>query len=419
MSAEQQAAFVTIRDEPYTFLTGGAGVGKTAVICYALEHIPDLEAVGSTGVAALAISGRTLHSWSSIGLGDLPADVLHSRIRLRSDVCRRLCNSTHLLLDEVSMIDAETLDKIDYILRNIRQTDAPFGGIKVTLCGDLLQLPIVSKSKGFFFESTFWKDAKFKTIYLTEVFRQHNPDFAKVLNKIRLGVVDESVLTFIERIKANKPSGIGVPPVVLHCTNKDVDAENEVNYAKLEGEEHSYLAKDTGSVYNIQIIDKQCPAKKEIKLKEGTQVMLLANVDTEGGLVNGSVGIVDGFSVDGKPIVLFTNGRREVIERKRWEIKEKANSVRSAGYKTLTAREQIPLRKAWSLTIHKCQGATLDNVEIDLSKAFEPGQVYVALSRAKDDKNLFLRAFALEAIKAHPRCLEFYGYDENGIKKPT
>ena len=403
-------------------LTGPAGSGKsfclTALFRFFEENNISTSKTALTGVAALNIGGSTLHSWAGIGLAKEEADELLKIVRYNKKATTRIKKANILFVDEISMASAGLIDKLDVIFKLIRRNQNSFGGIQMIFVGDFLQLPPVFNSRvnekdaGFAFRSKAWKRAMIKTICLKEIKRQDsNSAFAKMLNGIRVG--DASHISVLkDRINFEFPKD-GIKPVKIFCKNIDVAHINQRELDAISGIEHTFYAFDTGSEHQINFLNKNCKAPNELKLKVGAQVMLLTNVDVDMGLVNGSIGVVEGFVGSGVGSggveVLFANNVRSTITKHKWEIKEDElgldGRIRS---KVIAKREQIPLCLAWATTVHKCQGSTLDRAEVDVSEAFTAGQVYVALSRVRNLESISVKPFAINKIFVNEECLDFY-----------
>jgi hypothetical protein len=283
-------------------------------------------------------------------------------------------------------------------------------------------------NRGFCFQSLAWKEAKFKVVELEEVFRQRNRDFVNVLQEIRTGNVTTRSMNFL-REKCQRPlplNEFGIRPTILHSKNVDVTRENHIDLMRLDGEVVVYKAEDEVLVekgvgdwakkpLENSAFYSTCIAEKELQLKIGAQVMLVKNVNRDSRLVNGSRGTVVGFRTVRKskdptiqllpgvakyPVVQFVNGLQQVI------LPQKFQS-RLVGLGTCT-RVAIPLRLAWAITAHKAQGLTLDYVIADVGQVFAEAQLYVALSRASDEKGLELRNFSKSRVKANSLALKFH-----------
>lgn len=210
--------------------------------------------------------------------------------------------------------------------------------------------------------------------------------------------MSQSALDALKHCRRNLPVGNGVLPTKLYCTNRDVDVENAAELAKLQGDMHTFIAFDQGPARSLEMLAKTCPAPKVLELKMGAQVVLLKNL-TGTQLVNGSRGVVQSFSQAGLPVVLFDNGLQMELAPASW----------NRGYSTGQAtREQVPLRLAWALTVHRCQGMTLDKAECSLADAFAAGQVYVALSRVRSLVGLQLHSLDISKIRVAAQVAAFY-----------
>lgn len=396
------------------FLTGPAGTGKSYAAGLLFKFLDEMQIfygkTATTGVAALNIGGTTIHSWSGMGLADDNGMELLDKVASNSKAVNRIKHCKVLVIDEVSMAKSELMDKLDIVCQFVRDNERPFGGIQVVFVGDFLQLPPVFtkfEKEAFAFDSQAWREARVKTIHLTEIVRQHDePHFAKFLNEVRLGtsnnydVLDDC----IGRVFPDD----GIRPVRLFCKNLDVDAYNKMELDKLPGKSQNYYATDEGSDVWRQFFDKNSQAPSRLELKVGAQVILLKNLDTANGLVNGSVGVVHKL-YESSVEVQFINGIFP-IEVHEWEVKQNELDIVTNMMKKVSVakRKQIPLRLAWALTIHKGQGSTLDRAEINVSEAFAAGQVYVALSRVRNLKSLRINAFNPARIMVNKKCLEFY-----------
>lgn len=396
-------------------LTGSAGTGKSYVIqrlfSFLEAHGVSVGRTSTTGVSAFAIGGQTIHSWAGLGLADEHLDSILSKVIKNSKAKARMKASTILFIDEVSMAKGDLMDKLDGVLRFVRHSSLPWGGLHVVASGDFLQLGAVFKADEVVqlaFQSRAWKESAFKTVVLKEPVRQADGSvLLKVLNDIRVG--DTSSLHLLRaRVGATFPDS-EVEPVRIFCRNVDVSEYNHQRLATLVGQPKTYKAHDTGQSYHIDAFNRNCPAPETLDLKVGAQVCLLTNLSIDDGLVNGSLGVVRSYGAMGVN-VRFTNGESRLIDRNEWSIKEQEVGVDGKiKYKVVATRSQIPLKLCYSSTVHRAQGATLDRAIIDVSDAFATGQAYCALSRVRDLESLSLTAeIPARAVKVNQDCVEFY-----------
>jgi len=394
-------------------LTGPAGTGKSFCVNLLFKFLNEMQIfygkTATTGVAALNISGVTIHSWSGMGLADENGMALLDKVSSNYKASGRIKSAKVLVVDEISMAKSDLLDKLDISCQYIRNNGKPFGGIQVIFVGDFLQLPPVFthfEKEVFAFESQAWKDAGITMVHLTEIVRQHDePEFAKFLNEVRMGTCkDYSIIDeCIDRVFPDD----GIVPVKLFCKNVDVDNYNEMEL-KIVAPLKRYYSTDAGGDQWAKFFEKNCRAPASLELKVGAQVMLLKNIDMEQGLVNGSVGVVTEMLPDVVE-VRFSTGDVHMIEPKKWEVRQiEDDGLGGMKPVVVASRTQIPLKLAWALTTHKSQGQTLDRAEINVGEAFANGQVYVALSRVRNLKSLRLNKFHPNKITVNKKCLDFY-----------
>ncbi|KAB7497758.1 ATP-dependent DNA helicase PIF1 [Armadillidium nasatum] len=384
-------------------MIGSAGTGKSFLLKRIVGMLPpDTTFVtASTGIAACHIGGTTLHSFAGIGNGNLPLNECINMAR-RKSVVHHWKTCKHLIIDEISMVDGEFFEKMEAVARNILGNDKPFGGIQLILCGDFLQLPPVSTKgakKSFCFQTSAWDKCINTNIELLQVKRQNDPLFIEILQNIRIGRCNPDHEKVLAETVNNNVEREGIKATRL-CTHKDdVEHINSVQLKKLPGDSRIFSSVDSDP-YLSDTLDNSTPVLGKLHLKVGAQVMLMKNLDVSQGLVNGARGVVTGFSGTGLPIVKFTSGMVKELSHEKWSIKARGG--------LLVTRRQIPLKLAWAFSIHKSQGMTLDCVEMSLSKVFEAGQAYVALSRARNLKSLRILDFNTGCIKAHPDVQRFY-----------
>lgn len=401
------------------FITGGAGSGKSVVIRLIIDRLrTDRRDVGlfitaSTGIAASHIGGVTLHTFAGLGMGDKSPQAIARAIQ-KTDAGERLRTATEIIVDEISMVLAELLDSLDKVARIVRRRpDVPFGGIRLIMVGDVLQLPPVPKERGgaasFFFQSEVWKALKPAYFNLTYSHRQaRDPVFAALLEDCRRGIASPRLVTALEsRLGLQPPEGEPVTAIMPY--NRDVQSINESRLAELRDVPELTFratdycskgpnAKDAGRAF-LQLVN----APQVLVLKVGAQVMLTRNLDVHRGLVNGLVGVVTGVDAASRqPIVHFARiGKTITVPKQQWEYKGPRGVV-------IARRTQVPLTLAWAISTHKSQGQTIKcNVYADLGRAFAPGQIYVVLSRVECMDQLYLASINMQAIRADPRALEF------------
>ena len=304
-----------------------------------------------------------------------------------------------LIIDEVSMVSPELFSSMDLILRGFKGTDAPFGGVQVVISGDFFQLPPISKvpkDKRFAWQSPAWKALALQTCYLQKKFRQEDDNLIQILDDIRSGEISDSSEALLASRHEKELST--ATPTKLYTHNVDVDRINLGELEKLPGASKLFVYESKGSAKNIEKIFKSSLVMEELVLKKGAVVIFIKN-NTEEGYVNGTTGTVESFSpIDNMPIVRTTEGKKIKLDLEDWSLENDSGTV------TATV-SQVPLRLAWAITIHKSQGMTLDAAEIDLSKTFETGQGYVALSRIRNIEGLRLMGLNSMALRVDPLIL--------------
>lgn len=405
---DQQKAYDYMTSRDNIFLTGGGGVGKSELIKRYKKNNPEriIAVTSTTGTSALLIDGTTLHSYLGIGLGQGSVDSMTMKILKRTYLRKRWRELETLIVDEVSMLSPILFDKLEEVARAVRRNDYPFGGIQLILSGDYLQLPVV-REDSFCFEAKSWDKCIDHTVYLTEIVRQKEVKFQNCLNKVRVADIDEEVRDILlSRKGVELKNDFGIKPTQLFSTNYAVSEINDEEMDKLAEEDPDFYEYNLSVEWHVKKKDfveakikKNCQAVDCLQLCVGAQVILLYNLDLENKLANGSRGVVTKF-IEDKPVVKFLSGVERIIDYHVWDIEEND--------KTILSICQVPLRLAWAITIHRCQGQTLDYAIMDLSEIFEYGQAYVALSRIESLSGLSIIDIDFAKIKAHPKALKFY-----------
>ncbi len=401
---KQETAFQILREHYNVFLTGAAGTGKTYLlnqyIDYCKKNDIKVAVTASTGIAATHLGGRTIHSWSGIGIADTMGQKEINKLLKRPGFKKRLVETDVLIIDEVSMLHASQLDLINQILRLARSSWESFGGMQVVLSGDFFQLPPIrkkdEKKAKFVYESQSWKEMDIKICYLTRQFRQNEDDIMEVLQNIRDNKVDENTFALLDDAKDRVLEDY-IEPTRLFTHNAKVDIINKKKLDKIEGEARAFYMEDDGVDAVVNALKNGCLAPEELLLKEGAVVMFVRN-NFEVGYVNGTTGTVIDFDDDGFPIIETFDGEEIVVYPEKWSIAEEN--------KTLAEISQLPLRLAWAITVHKSQGMTLDSAEIDLSRSFEYGMGYVALSRVRTLNNMRLLGINEIALAVNPDIIK-------------
>ncbi|TNN69806.1 ATP-dependent DNA helicase PIF1 [Liparis tanakae] len=331
LNKEQAAVLTAVLSGKNVFFTGSAGTGKSFLLKRIMGSLPPKStfATASTGVAACHIGGTTLHNFAGIGSGSAPLEQC-IELAQRPGVLQHWTSCRHLIIDEVSMVEAQFFDKLESVARVTEEITA------------------------------------------------------KLMNSAYHPIERDGILA------------------TRLCTHKDdVELTNENKLQQLPGSVRVFEALDSDPAL-AKTIDAHSPVSRLIQLKVGAQVMLTKNLDVARGLVNGARGLVVAFEPGkhGLPHVRFLCGVTEVLKAERWVFK-------SCGGIHLS-RQQLPLKLAWAISIHKSQGMTLDCVEISLARVFESGQAYVALSRARSLEGLRVMDFDPRVVRADPDVLIFY-----------
>ncbi len=404
----QATALKILKAGQNVFLTGSAGAGKTYLlnqyIAYLRERGIPVAITASTGIAATHIGGQTIHSWSGLGIRDFVTPQDLEKLAKRKPVRERLQKVQVLIIDEISMLSKNNLLGVDMILQHFKQNSSAFGGVQVIFCGDFFQLPPVCKERRpsyqrLAFMSSSWVEAQLQICYLTEQFRAGDSDLINVLNEIRSGDFSDSSQDLLwEKLEASAEHPPESSIIKLYTHNADVDSVNVEALKNLEADKEYFYATTTGDKTLVETLRKSVLAPDDLELKVGANVMFVKN-NYEAGYMNGTLGTVTGFSKDGWPLVTTFDDEEIEARPAEWSVVNEFNQP-------VASFAQVPLRLAWAITVHKSQGMTLDSAAMDLSKTFEPGQGYVALSRVKSWGGLKLLGCNHNALVVDPLVLK-------------
>jgi len=391
------------------FLTGKAGTGKTTFL-HKLKQtsLKRMVVVAPTGVAAINAKGVTIHSFFQMPFGPI---LPHDNLENSSSGFNRKFNKTKiniiksldlLVIDEISMVRADLLDGIDKILRRFRNRNKSFGGVQLLMIGDLQQLsPVVKENEWhalqpfyknmFFFSSLAYRDCNAITVELKHIYRQDNPKFINILNEIRTNTLTQSSADELNKqFQPNFTPDNDDGYISLTTHNNKAEQTNSIELDKLKGKTKTYNASIEGKFPEFSY-----PNKEELVLKVGAQVMFIKNDSSlEKRYFNGKIGKVILLDKDEVIVKCPDDDYNIVTTPEIWEninytINKETNAIIENKIGSYT---QMPLRLAWSITIHKSQGLTFEKAIIDAQGAFAHGQTYVALSRCKSLEGLVLKS---------------------------
>ncbi|WP_437921883.1 helix-turn-helix domain-containing protein [Sphingobacterium sp. LRF_L2] len=419
--AFMQAVSFVNQTNQHLFLTGKAGTGKTTFLKYIRENSYKKMAITApTGVAAMNAGGTTLHAlfWLPFGVfiedytlkWDEQDSHIYNKSRLFSTIKltkqrRAILQELELLvIDEVSMVRADTLDAIDVILKSVRRDMRPFGGVQMLFIGDLYQLPPVVRdhewqvlrehySSAFFFDAKVLREHPPVLLELSKIYRQNDLDFIGLLNNIRNNKCTQADLDYLNsHYKDDFSPEEGEQFITLTSHNKLAETINQEQLLKLAGTMHNVKA-----VVKDEFQQSSYPAEETLPLKIGAQVMFIKNDSGEDRkFFNGKIGVVKELLLDKHQVIVgFKDGSEDVtVRRETWEnIRYNYNKGEDKiEEEVMGTFSQFPLRLAWAITIHKSQGLTFDKAVIDAGTSFAAGQVYVALSRLTGLEGLVLKS---------------------------
>ena len=426
--------------DAHIFLTGKAGTGKTTFLKnLPLKTYKRMVVVAPTGVAAINAGGQTIHSFFQLPFGpQIPENASKDSLSLPSMSYRttngasvsmdgrprndmggkakslaaqlqklnkkkiNLIRSLDLLIiDEISMVRADVLDAIDAVLRRVRRSQKPFGGLQLLMIGDVHQLAPVAKAEEwemlapyydtpYFFGSQVLKKAPYICVELEHIYRQHDEDFITLLNKVRNNQMDADCVHLLNgRFKPNFIAHDSEGYITLTTHNYQADQINESKLAAIEAKPLVFQA-----VVHGTFPENTYPTKEELVLKIGAQVMFVKNDPSpEKAFYNGKIGRVAGYNDEDGTVAVQCGSEYITVPKLKWQNMEYAINAENQDIeeKEIGSFTQIPLRLAWAVTIHKSQGLTFDKVIVDAGQAFAHGQVYVALSRCTSLEGLVLK----------------------------
>jgi ATP-dependent exoDNAse (exonuclease V) alpha subunit len=392
----QEQAFQIYLQGKNIFLTGQAGTGKSYLLGKIIEDAERrnirVSRTASTGIAGTHIGGTTIHSWSGIGIKTKLTTEDLFKVKNNRFSSAKIVKTDLLIIDEISMLSANTLDNVDEVCRFVRGKSQPFGGIQVIVCGDFFQLPPVAdrisqESADFAFNAPSWQGADFAVCYLEKNYRQAGDQvLIGILNRMRAGELTQNDISVL--LSPRNTSQIDLYGTKLFSTNKKVDAHNLVAFYALQTPIFTYFMQCFGHQTLVDAMKKNCLSPENLALRVGTKVMFTVNNHQTGDYYNGTMGEVVEFHHTGEnddeppiPVVkIYGTGKIVHVTSHKWERKE----LDENGKDKVSARiVQLPLRWAWAVTIHKSQGCSFDYVHMNLANIFEKNQGYVAVSRAR------------------------------------
>lgn len=400
------------------FLTGKAGTGKSTLISSILQETKKNYAiVAPTGIAAKNVDGKTINS-----LFQLPPTIVKPHSPEFESIVYNLSKLKFfnelkiLIVDEVSMIHSYTIDCIDKILRRVRKSNKPFGGVQVIFVGDLYQLPPVVKGNTlevlggdweseFFFDAKCLKEMPYKILELQKCYRQRDETFMFLLDAIRDKSITREELDLMNQIFEKNKGKPKENEIILTFNNIDAEETNRKNLSELPGAGKAYVG-ESAEIYDFS----RYQAPRNLRLKEGAQVMFVKN-NSSLRYYNGTIGIVKEMNTN-SIVVTKEDGVDVEVTRDEWVEFEYGYDEETGKVtkKEIGLYVQFPLKLAWAVTVHKSQGLTFQNIHLNTGNGgFETGQVYTALSRCTSLEGVSLeRPMFMSDIKVSERVKNFH-----------
>lgn len=410
LSDEQNKALELLKSGENVFITGGAGSGKSFVLRHFMmtqDEQTDQKAIpilASTGAAAVLLGGRTFHSFFGLGIMEGGLEATLARAGKDGRLMKRLRQVEGVVIDEISMISGEAFHAAEYLARYARQSDLPWGGLRIIAVGDFAQLPPVtmaSKKRDWCFLTETWAKTNFLCLELTHNQRVQEKEFLDVLQTLRKGELNPEAIKFLNsKTKAHDEAKSGTR---LFPRREQSEKYNQKKLDEIPKEEHVIDSIYLGEEKNVQVLMKSAPLPEKLRLKVGSEVLFIKN-DPNKRWVNGTRGKIVSIASDAivvKKDQTYSSGREVTVEKAQLSILDADGNVRASMI-------QFPLLLAYATTIHKSQGATLDELWCDLGSLWEPGQAYVALSRLRSAEGLHIVRWSPRSFIADPQVNEFY-----------
>lgn len=405
LSDEQQKALGLLLSGENVFLSGGAGSGKSYLIRAFMQQVSTIEMpiLASTGAAAVLLGGRTFHSFFGLGIMEGGPQAAYEKATRDQRLMRRIAKVEGFVLDEVSMIPGTAFETAEKIARTARGSSLPWGGMRVIVVGDFAQLPPVTKTQNrdWAFQTRLWQETGFSNCVLTHNHRVEDRNFLDVLSDVRVGQVTARVRSFLQsRLCEHDPEDDSTR---LFPRRDQSELFNKNELAKINSPETVIHSIFLGEQKFVEILKKNSPIPEQLILKKGCQVMFLQN-DPQKRWVNGTRGIV----VDIQPDKIIVEKRFENRSGRDVSVEKSMFSLLDAEGNAKASVLNFPLTLAYATTIHKSQGATMDRLWVDLSRLWEPGHAYVAMSRLRQSQGLRLLNYTERSFLVDPQVLKFY-----------
>lgn len=401
----QEKAFRILTEESgNVFLTGGPGTGKSFLIREFLRRQEEkIPVIASMGAAAILVGGRTFHSFFNLGIMQGGPEMVFERAVQNGRLRKRLRDAETIVIDEISMLSQETLDCAEKIACFARENMQPWGGMRVIAVGDFAQLPPIGKKaeKEWCFRGRAWERSNFQKVVLNEVKRTEDKDFLEVLETLRWGLISPEVEDFLNtRLVPDEEVEVNTPHVFPR--RAQTEAYNRQRLSEIQSPLLKFETTYGGAPEYIERLKADAPIPPVLEIKKGAFVMIRIN-DPKQRFINGTVGTV----LDVEDGILTLETRRRCIEVEPFTF----TILNGDGVEVAFARN-FPVTLAYANTIHKMQGTTLDRVHVSLKALWEPGQAYVALSRARSGKGITIMGWDASSIKADHAVRVFYEKQE-------
>jgi ATP-dependent exoDNAse (exonuclease V) alpha subunit len=428
LTPAQLQAFLTLTEtENNVFLTGVAGSGKSFLVRRFLTHIDEpgkkdstqvskrFPILASTGAAAILVGGRTFHSFFGLGILEGGVQATVDRAIKNPRLCKRLNTTDGVVIDEVSMISGTVLRAAEAICRKARGNSTPWGGLRVIAVGDFAQLPPVNPHwnpggglapqalRDWAFLDEAWTKSEFEPAVLPETMRTSEPELLHALNRVRSGRLDPATAQFLN--SRCKPSPSDFDGTRLFGRRIDTERFNLEKLAEIKEKTEIFETVYTGKDKSVEDFKKNAPIPEKLQLKIGALIMIRQN-DPDGKWVNGSTGHLTKITRD-KLTIELASGRADRAGRE-IELEPTTFQMLDAEGLPVASATNFPVNLAYAMTVHKAQGATLEQLRVDLRGLWEPGQAYVALSRARGAAGLYIEGWDQRSIKVDPVVEAFH-----------